>query len=91
MKKIIGTFLTLTNITLLFISFLISPFRDELDIVEKQINENGLLVQRMIFIIIIILSFSFYLMKGFKFKFLQILNLLFGLYAILKLTLSFFI
>lgn len=91
MKRVFESSLLLISITILLLSFIVSPFRDELDLIEKQVSENGLLVQRLIFTLIILLSLAYYLIKGFKFKVLQFLNLIIGLYAIVKLNLSFFV
>ena len=75
---------------LFLISLLISPYKDELDLAVKQINENGLLVLRLIFIFIMIITlFYFYLKDSKRMIFYSVSMLILGLYAFIKLGLSF--
>jgi hypothetical protein len=50
LNTIIKIFVIAVNFVLLLLSLFNSPYRDELDLDEKQISENGVLILRSIYI-----------------------------------------
>jgi hypothetical protein len=79
------------NFFLLFLSLLISPYREELDLDEKQINANGVLILRIIYTLMIALAvFYFVRLRSFK-GILSTVALLAGLFALVKLFSTFFL
>ena len=57
LNAIIRISVIVVNLFLLFVSLLISPYRDELpDLNEKYVNDDGVLVLRLIYILVIIFS-----------------------------------
>lgn len=64
LNKRIHTIIAIISAILLLFSFLISPFREELDIPIKQIDEDGILVLKLIYFITLIqLCFGFFVLK----------------------------
>lgn len=63
MKKIITISVLFINCILLAISFLISPYREELYLAERQINDDGVIVLNLIYITIIGINILFFFSK----------------------------
>ena len=85
MKTVSGVIILVVELLLLFVTILVSPYRDELDLDVKQVNENGVLVLRFIYAILIVLS-GLYLWRQRSLKsFIGILLFIIGLYALVRL------
>jgi hypothetical protein len=76
---------------LFLLSLLIKPYRLELDLIEKQINHNAVLVLRLIYIVVFIMEFIYFVSTKFTKKLVDILALLILVYSLIKFTLTFFL
>lgn len=85
MKEIILKISVYLNPLLFLFSYLISPYRDELDLEIKQINSNGLIVIYLILGINLGLFVIAYFGSKSLSKHQQIFNLTCGIFAFLKL------
>ena len=91
LNTVMKIFVIVINLALLFLSLLISPYRDELDLDENQISDNGVLILRTIYILIIVFSLLYFArFRTFK-SILGIILLLVGLFSIVKLLTTFFL
>ena len=61
---------------LFLLSLLIKPYRLELDLIEKQINHNAVLVLRLIYIVVFIMEFIYFVSTKFTKKLVDIFALL---------------
>jgi hypothetical protein len=87
----IKIFVIAINLVFLFLSLSISPYRDELDLDEKQISDNGVLILRSIYILIVVFSLLFFArFRTFK-SVPSSIVLLMALFSFVKLLTTFFL
>jgi len=90
MEKFIKWSILVLILALLLLTIFISPYRIELDLEDKQVNENGLLVLKMFYSIVIALA-TFYLVKWNKKNWMNITVFVLGAYSLIRIILLFLI
>ena len=71
-KNRLKFFLLILMSILVISSFIISPYREEIDITDKPTNYNAVLVLKLIYIIILFIETCYFVLTKFTFK--KILN-----------------
>lgn len=79
------------NSFFLCVSFLISPYKEELDVDQKIINDNGVLVLKLVYILVLVIGSLYFFKYKIKKDTSSVIMLLIVIFSFYKFSTLFFL